>query len=271
MSSRFVVATAVVVSLTCVPAAALAQEPQQEPPPASASSAVPPAQTPAATPRFSGNATLGVSLESGRTDLNGIQFALQGQKPYSDHGAFTMGSTYTFANTRPPGSADRITVANRLEGNIGIEHNYGKHWVLMLRLQGLRDPISHVDYRVQQLTGFGVRFGNRRVQARFIPGLAFIAHDKNVEAENGFNTNIGFYQDLMVQLAPGWTLSEFLTASHDIKDDDDYFFSSDVKLTGAINRRLGIQLSFQYSYESLLPPGVEAWYQKTMAGVQLKF
>src|SRR5690606_11791889 len=83
--------------VAAVPAAA--QDPQQEPPVA-ATAAVPPAQAPAAPPRgLSGTATLGVSLESGRTDLNGIQFALQGQRPYSDHGAFTSTASYTFAST----------------------------------------------------------------------------------------------------------------------------------------------------------------------------
>lgn len=265
---RSTAAVAAFAVLTFLPAPARAQE---ETPPATAASAVPPAQTPAAPHGFSGSATVGVSLESGRTDLNGIQVAYHGLRPYSDNGAYTMAANYTFASTRPPGSDDRITVSNHLDANAGIEHNYGKRWVLMLRLQGMRDPIAHVDYRVQQLTGFGIRFGTKRAQARFIPGLAFIVHDKNVETENGFNTNIGFYHDLMVQLTPAWTFSEFVTASHDVKDDDDYFFTADAKLTGAITRRLGLQVSFQYSYESLLPPGVEAWYQKTMVGLQIKF
>lgn len=238
--------------------------------PSAAQPAAPPAQ-PAPPTGFTGSATLGASLESGRTDLNSIQFKLAGSRPYSNHGALTLGSTFTHATARPPGSPDRITVANRLEGSVGIEHNYGERWVLMVRSQALRDPISRVDYRFEQIAGFGVRFGNQRVQARIIPGLAFLVHDKNVEAENGYNTNAGIYQDLRIALAPGWTFMESVSTSHDVSDDDDYFFTADAALTGAITRTIGVQLSFHYTYESLLPPGVEAWYQKTIAGVQVKF
>ena len=264
-------AAGLLVALAPLPALAQQPAPPAEPAPAAQSAAAPPASQPPAPTGFSGSGTLGVSLESGRTDLNAIQFSFSGQRPYSDHGALTMGSTFTHATARPPGSPDRITVSNRLEGSVGIEHNYGERWVLMLRSQALRDPISQIDYRFEQIAGFGVRFGNARVQARVIPGLAFLVHDKNIEAENGYNTNVGIYQDVKVALAPGWTFTESVSTSRDVKDDDDYFFAADAQLTGAITRTLGLQLSFRYTYESLLPPGVEAWYQRTMAGLQLRF
>ena len=273
MKNRHILLVAgLLVALAPVPA--LGQATPPPPPeaaePSAAQPAAPPAQ-PAPPTGFTGSATLGASLESGRTDLNAIQFSFTGHRPYSDHGALTMGSTFTHATARPPGSPERITVSNRLEGSVGIEHNYGRRWVLMVRSQALRDPISHIDYRFEQIVGYGVRLGNQRVQARVIPGLALLVHDKNIEAENGFNTNVGIYQDLRIALAPGWTFTEFVSTSRDVKDDDDYFFAADANLTGAITRRLGLQLSFRYTYESLLPPGVESWYQKTMAGVQLRF
>lgn len=253
--------------LALAPTTALAQEPAPAAPPAAVHQPAPPA----APTGFSGSATLGASLESGRTDLNAIQFSFSGHRPYSRNGALTMGSMFTHATARPPGSPRRITVSNRLEGSVGIEHNYGERWVLMVRSQGLRDPIARIDYRFEQIAGFGVRLGNARVQARIVPGIALLVHDKNIEAENGFNTNAGVYQDIRIALAPGWSFTESFSASRDVKDDDDYFLSADAQLTGAITRTLGLQLSFRYTHESLLPPGVEQWYQKTMAGLQLRF
>jgi hypothetical protein len=261
--------TGILIALAPVPARA--QEPA---PPAESAAAAQPAPHPAQPPAptgFTGSATLGLSLESGRTDLNGLQFKFAGSRPYSNHGALTVGSSFMHATARPPGSPDRITVANRLDGSVGIEHNYGERWVLMVRSQALRDPIARIDHRFEQIAGFGVRFGNKHVQARVVPGVALLFHDKNIEAENGYNTNVGIYQDVRIALAPGWMFMESLSASHDVRDDDDYFFAVDAQLTGAITRRIGLQLSFHYNYESLLPPGVEPWYQKTMAGLQFKF
>src|SRR5690606_19519537 len=138
-----------------------------------------------------GTVTAGVSLESGQTDLNGVQIKFQGQRPYSTAGALTMSLNHTHGTTKPPGEPERFTVANRLEGHAGIEHNYGERLVMMLRTHGLRDPIAHIDYRVEQLLGLGVRMNGQRVHVRVIPGLSLLHHDKNIGTENGFNTNYG--------------------------------------------------------------------------------
>ena len=182
-----------------------------------------------------------------------------------------MKGGYTRATAKPPGSPARFKVADRLEANVGIEENYGKRWVLMVRGQALRDTIQRIDYEVEQLTGFGVRLEKKRVQLRVVPGIALLSHDKNIQIENGFNINWGVYQDVKIAVAKAWTFTEFINYSHDIKDKDDYVLATTSNLTGAITKRIGLQLSYQYSYERLLPPGVEPWYQKILAGLQVTF
>jgi hypothetical protein len=279
--ASFVVVIGITTVLVLTPSIARAQAP---PVPAPAP-AQPPAQTPAQPPagepakppepphKLTGNLTVGISLESGQTDLNATQFVILGQRPYSKDGAFTMKGGYTRATTRPPGSPLRIKVADRLEGDVGIENNYGDRWVLMMRLQALRDTIERIDYEVEQITGFGVRLYDKkkRVQVRIVPGIALISHDKNIQVENGFNVNWGVYQDARIAVAKGWELTQFISASKDIKDKDDYVLASYAGLTGAITKRLGLQLSYQYNYTRLLPPGVEPWYQKIVAGLQVNF
>src|SRR3954470_6446543 len=71
--------------------------------------------------KFTGNAVLGMSLENGRTDLNGYQFTFQGKRPYSKEGTFTVSAGYTKATTQPPGAPADITVADRLTGDFGVE------------------------------------------------------------------------------------------------------------------------------------------------------
>ena len=256
----------------------------QAPPASAQTTAQAPAQTPGAQPapaqpakppepahKFTGNFTAGISLESGQTDLNATQLVFQGQRPYSKDGTFTTKVAYTRATTRPPGSPTEITVADRFEANAGIENNYGKRGVLMVRFQALRDPIQKIDYEVEGITGFGVRLVNQRVQVRIVPGIALISHDKNIQVENGFNVNWGVYQDAKIAVAKGWQFTEYINASKDIKDKDDYVLSVYGSLTGAITKRFGLQLSYQYNYTKLLPVGVEPWYQKVVTGIQINF
>jgi hypothetical protein len=266
--SFVVIGIAIVLALT--PSIVLAQPPAPQPAPAQPAPAQP-AKPPEPPHIFSGTLTAGISLESGQTDLNATQFMVQGQRPYSRDGTFTMKGGYTRATAKPPGSPTRFKVADRLEANVGIEENYGKRWVLMVRGQALRDTIQRIDYEVEQLTGFGVRLEKKRVQLRVVPGIALLSHDKNIQIENGFNINWGVYQDVKIAVAKAWMFTEYINYSHDIKDKDDYVLATTSNLTGAITKRIGLQLSYQYSYERLLPPGVEPWYQKILAGLQITF
>src|SRR5688572_17374011 len=81
----------------------------------------PPGQEPAATTeRFSGSATVGISVESGRTDLSGIQISLLGKRPYSEFSGLIMSLDYSHATTQPPGESERVTVADRLAASFEV-------------------------------------------------------------------------------------------------------------------------------------------------------
>jgi len=258
---------------TLAPSSVRAQAPTQPPaqtPPAQPAQGQPPPEPPH---KFSGTFTAGISLESGQTDLNGTQLTLQGQRPYSRDGTFTIKAGYTRATTRPPQSPVKIKVADRQEADAGIEENFGNHGVWMLRGQALRDTIQRIDYQVAALAGVGVRLydKNKRVQVRIVPGIALLSHDKNIQVENGFNVNWGVYQDAKIAVSKGWEFTQYINASKDVKDKNDYVLASYAGLTGAITKRLGLQLSYEYNYTRLLPPGIEPWYQKIVTGLQVNF
>ena len=228
----------------------------------------PPAPAPAG---FTGSVTVGASLESGRTDLSAVQISFQAQKPNSRADTLTMAASFTHATSQRPGHPERFTVADRIDANIGIEHNFGDTLVMMVRTQAVRDPIAQIDYRIEQIAGLGVRLGTGRVRMRVVPGMSILHHDKNIATENGFNTNYGVYQDAVLTLTPAWRVTQFLLASRDVSDPDDHVITLHSSLVGAVTRLLSIQLSYQYSFESLLPPGVEPRYQKAIAGLQVNF
>ena len=230
----------------------------------------PAAAPPQPPPVFSGAATVSMSFESGQTDLNGIQVEFQGRRPYAAT-TLTMWLSYAHATTDPPGASGRVTVADRLTASFEVERNLGERLVLLLRAQALRDPVKQINYRVGEMAGLGVRLGNARLQVRFIPGLAFLASDKNIAADKGFNLHYGFYEDFTATLSPEWTFTQYAIATRDVSDARDYVHSIHARLIGAITRRLAVQVSYQYDFERLLPPGVSPDQQKTMFGLQLRF
>jgi putative salt-induced outer membrane protein YdiY len=231
------------------------------------------AQTPAASDanRFTGSATVGISLESGRTDLNGIQTLLEGQRPYSQGSTLTTYLSYAYATTGAPGEPARQTVANRLEGAVDLSQNFRKHLVMMLRVQALRDPVAQIRYRIGEMAGFGVRVGEKRVRFRLVPGVAFLNDDRHIAGEKGFHVHYGVYEELTATVSPEWTFTQYVSASRDVAHGHNQIVAVVARLAGAITKRVGIQFSYQYDYESIQPLGVEPDNQKTTVGLQFKF
>ncbi len=155
-----------------------------------------PAVQPAA---FTGSLTIGASLESGSTNLDGFQIEFSSQTPYPS-GAFVIGGQYKYGRTRPEGTTSHIEVANRLELSGGIDHSFGDVPLLMFRSRFTTDEVQQIEYRFEQQIGFGTKLEDGRVQARIVPGLAFLNQDKNVLAEFGFDVYYGIFQDLTVKL-----------------------------------------------------------------------
>lgn len=234
----------------------------------SAAAQAPPA---APAPKFTGTATTSVSLETGRTDLSGISVDLTGKRTYKADGEIGVSFNYAHATTDPPGETGRTTVANRLTATFDVAHNFGERVVAVARVQALRDPVSRIDYRIGEMAGLGLRLANTRSSFRFVPGIAFLNDDKNVVSEPGFHVHYGLFQDLATKLTPEWTFTQLLLATRDFANPRDYVLTFDARLTGAITKLIGIQLSYRYDYERILPPGINPKYQKTAAGVQLRF
>ena len=209
-------------------------------------------------------------METGRTDLTGVQLQLAAKRPYSTDGAVDVSFSYAYATTAPPGQSHRVTVADRLTATFDVEQNYGKRLVMMLRAQALRDPVAQIHYRIGEGAGLGVRLGDKRVQVRILPGVAFSNDDMNL-VDDGFKVRYGMYEDITATITPAWTFNHYVSWSRNFADADDNIVALDATLTGAVTRRIGIQLAYQFNYEKHLPPGVEPQYQKTTAGVQIKF
>jgi hypothetical protein len=195
---------------------------------------------------------------------------LDARRPYSATGSFDTTFSYTYATSARPGESRRDTVADRMTFSFDVEQNFRKRLVMQLRAQALRDPIAQIRYRIGESAGLGVRLGNRRVQARVLPGVAFF-NDEMHSDYDGFKIHYGIYEDITATITPAWSFSHYLAVSRNFSDSEDAILSVDSRLTGSITPRLAIQLSHQYNYEKRLPAGVEPSYQKTVAGVQIRF
>jgi len=218
---------------------------------------------------FTGSLTVGGQIETGQAETDALSLTFTGTHPYSDSGSFSVGADLTYAQYEV--DHVRATVADDASAVFRVEQNYGDRWVAMVSLQTRTNEVYGVDYRVEQTNGFGVRLQKGAAAIRIVPGVSFMAHDKGVPAENGFNFNYGFYQDLTMALTPMWNLTQYAYASKDPVDPDDYTYNFDVTLTGAFTERYALSVSFQNEHESLRPVGIAESYGNMQVGLQISF
>ena len=203
---------------------------------------------------FTGSLTVGMSLESGATNLEGFQVEFSGEHPYPT-GSLIIGGLYRYGRTKPKRTTRHVEVANRLELSGGIDHSFGDVPLLMFRSRFVTDEIQRIDHRFEEQVGFGAKLEDGRVRARIVPGLAFLHQDKNVVAEFGFDVYYGVFQDLTVRLTDTWSLYERFYFRRDFSDINDYVIESRVNLTGRVTQAISVQLSFEHNHESLLALG----------------
>ena len=227
-------------------------------------------QQPAQPTNFTGSLTLGASLESGSTNLDGFQVEFAGRNPYAT-GALIIAGQYKYGRTRPEGATRHFEVANRLDLSGGIDHSFGEVPLLMFRSRFVTDEVQQIEYRFEQQVGFGAKLEDGRVGVRIVPGLAFLNQDKNVVAEFGFDVYYGIFEDLTVRLTDTWTLDERFYFRRDFSDINDYVIESRVNLTGKVTQTISVQLSFEHNHESLLALKEVSRYQKFSAGIQINF
>jgi hypothetical protein len=230
------------------------------------------AQDPGSVPpaKFTGSLTIGASLESGSTNLDGFQLEFSGKTPYPS-GDFVIGGEYKYARTRPEGTTSHIEVANRLVLSAGIDHSFGDVPLLMFRSRFTTDEVQQIEYRFEQQLGLGAKLERGPLRVRVVPGLAFLHQDKNVLAEFGFDVYYGMFQDLTLKLTDTWSLDERFYFRQDFSDVNDYVIESKVNLTGKITQVIGVQLSFEHNHENLLALNEVSRYQKLSAGIQINF
>jgi hypothetical protein len=108
----------------------------------------------------------------------------------------------------------------------------------------------------------------QQAEFRVVPGIALIEHDKNIQTENGFNTNYGIYQDFKVSFAKMWQFSNF-SGSHDVKDSNDYTLAFDTRLTALSTSGSACSSSITTTTRACFR--TEPNYSKIVTGLQITF
>ena len=222
---------------------------------------------------FTGDVTAGFQIETGSTNLRGIDIAFQTFHKYMDRGNFVFRAGHRFGKTiiRDNPRLEKV-LADRTYGQVGFDHDIHKRGIFMARTIYTRDAVQRLDYRIEQMTGVGLRLiKEKKAEFRFVPGFSVLNENKNFLEEVGTEIGGGFFTDLQYKINATWTFDERLLYRRNFERTDDFTIDGSAALTGMITKAMALQTEFVHTHENLVRPGAIKRYQKIMVGLKYKF
>jgi hypothetical protein len=248
--------------------AAPAAAPGQGPGAGGAAPQGPPA-TPARPP-FSGSLDFGAAFAAGIQGQRSVQVAGELNRPFSDGGGFVANASYDFQKVTFPSEAplsDRTSIAAGL-----FDQFLNANTVIIVRSMYLRDTQMLINSRFEQLFGYGLRLSNndKGFELQLIPGVSVYNQDLGYPADEGWRQGFGFFEKLSVGINRTWSIGNSFRFRQNFGAPHKSIESA-ANLTGMITSAVGVQLNYQYNYESQVPPTYPNYLSILSAGLHFEF
>jgi len=239
----------------------LAQEPAAQAPPAA----------PAAPPRptWHGSLNVGIGLAGGVQAQKGYQISAGLQRPFSDGGSFLANASRQYQRVTFPSES---LLADRLSLGVGADANVTKYTVAMVRSLYLKDELMYVNSRYEELFGYGLHLydAEKRFVLQLVPGVSAFKEDLVYSEEKDWEGGFGFFEKFTGKINAAWSVENTFKFRRNFKRADRSIESA-AALNGMITRTLGVQMEYQYNYESIVPPDFPNYLQMFSAGLRFQF
>ena len=240
-----------------------AQQPAA-PAPANASAAPAPPKRP-----WHGSINVGIGLADGVQSQKGYQLSASTKKAITDSGDFVAQAQRQYQKITFPSES---LIADRTSFAVGLDKHFTKHTELLARSMYLQDQLMYVNSRFEQLVGYGwdIFDANKRFELHLVPGMSVYKQDLKYSVDKEWQTGFGLYEKFTGKINAGWGVENSFRWRRNI-DDPDNSIESVASLNGMITKTMGIQMEYQYNYESIVPPNFPHYLQVLSAGFRFQF
>ena len=246
------------------PSPAASQQTQPAPPQPQAAAPAAPARPP-----WHGSLNAGIGLAGGVQSQRGYQLSASVLRPFSDGGSFLANASRQYQHVTFPSES---LLADRFAVSVGADENLTKYSVAMARSLYLKDQLLYVDSRYEELFGYGLHLYDekKRFDVQLVPGVSFFKEDLAYSKIREWKASGGFFEKFTGKINAAWSVENSFRVRRNFKDADRSIESS-AAVTGMITRTLGMQLEYQYNYESIVPPRFPNYLQVLSAGLRFQF
>lgn len=208
----------------------------------------------AAKIHWSGSITGGVQLSRGQTNANGV--SVMGDASYTGPSRgyrFEGFEMYARVNVPVgPGINQSFTAQDHRAFSLTFFQHIKGRAFLVSRETVEHDVLRDVQFRAMDLTGIGYRVAvSPKFQALVVPGVGF-AYENKPGIRDGKVFTPGVYQGASWHPQQFWLAEEWFQYRGNAHNSHDYQMDAYVGLTGMFTAKLGLQVSYIYSYEGLV-------------------
>ena len=233
-----------------------------------------PAPAPAAQdpehPAWHGNASVGFAFAAGVQEQKSFQFDAGITRPFSDGGSFYATADKSYQHVTFPSEG---VLADRTNLAVGATQNITKYSTVMAQSEYLKDAQLSINSRYEELFGYGVHYydkDKKKYDFVFAPGVSFYHEDLAFANQEGWKGGYGFLEKFKGSFDKTWSVSNSFRLRKNFSDTN-RSVESVASLEGMFNKAVGLQFSYQYNYESIVPPGFPNYLSIVTAGLKFQF
>lgn len=217
--------------------------------------------------KWTGSMTIGTQIARGATNVNGLSY--QGEAIYgASTRNFRIEWSALYADVRPTGSSQRVVGQDRDTATATLDQNLNERFSYLSQMIGEHDRERGIDYRVSWLNGLGTRVRKKRFQMLAGPGIAVTREHKNY-IDNRFLLRPGFYEGTSYAFSERCIFYEHALYMVDRSDGANSSFDGIAQLAAMFNKRLGMQITYEYNYEGIVAPGFNRGLSQVTLGLKV--
>lgn len=219
--------------------------------------------------RWHGSANASAAVAGGAQSQRGYQLGASVERPFTSGGAFSASFSRQYQRVKFPSES---VLADRMSISVGAEEDFANNTVAMVRSLYLKDKLLYVDYRFEQLVGYGLRLidASKRFTFYLVPGVSIFKQDLAYSDITDWEYGGGIYEKFTGKLNEAWSIGNEFRYRRNFSDHD-ISIESVASVHGMFTKTLGLQVEYQYNHESIVPPHFPEYLQVLSVGLRFQF
>lgn len=216
--------------------------------------------------------TAGFRFDDGRADTRGYSLGVNATYTSQASILWRFEADWQRSEARPTSESPMYVLDDTRFAALSATKMLGSHIGVMATGSWRQDRPLELDRRLMAQVGPLLAIANRRtLSIATVPVIGLGQQDNALGSSSESITHIGGVQTLTWHASPYTQVQAYVVGHRVIDNADDYSFTVNASISGALSRNLGINLFYRLYEEGIQPPGVARRQHTLGAGFKLVF